>query len=229
MNKKDLLILFVVILRLITLKPDFCLALLDKPINPETLEPVGEGSAILQWEWYENEDGDTLKQFKILYKDIESTVWTPRYPIEDSGIITYNLMGLVEDTTYQWRVKAEAQDPANDSSFTDDIEFTTIQAPIPLPDENGNGRPLIPITLENPLDQDNIWDAIDAVLNFLILIAFVIAPILIIYSAFLIIFATGDAVKINKAKSIITWTLVALAIILFSKGLPSVIKEMMGG
>ena len=224
MNRKNLLILFTIILGLTTLKADFCLAL-NNPINPET-SAVGEGSAILRWEWYEN--GGTLKQFKVLYKNTESTVWTARYPIADSGIITYNLMGLVENTIYQWRVKAEAQDPANDSSFTDDVTFTTTQAPIPPP-PNGNGWWSGPIALKNPLDQDNIWDAINAVLNFLILIAFAIAPILIIYSAFLMIFATGDTVKINKAKSIITWTLVALAIILFSKGLPSVIKEMLGG
>jgi len=224
MDKKDFLILFVVVLGLTTLKPDFCLALLDMPTEVIT-SAVGEGSAILQWEWYEN--GGTLKQFKILYKDTESTVWTARYPQFATGTITYNLLGLLEATTYQWRIKAEARDPTNDSSFTNDIQFRTISPPIPPP--NGDDRPIVPITLKNPLEQDNIWDAIDAVLNFLILIAFVIAPILIIYSAFLMIFATGDAAKINKAKSIITWTLVALAIILFAKGLPLVIKEAMGG
>lgn len=223
MNKKDFLIIFTIVLGLTVLKADFCLAL----NNPQNLQSpaVGEGSAILQWEWYEN--GGTLKQFRLLYKNIDSTVWTARYPVADSGTITYNLMGLAEHTEYEWRMQAEAEDPADDSDFVDGPNFTTIQAPTPPP--NGNGGTLGPIALKNPLDQDNIWDAIDAVLNFLILIAFAIAPILIIYSAFLMIFAAGDAVKINKAKSIITWTLVALAIILFSKGLPAVIKEVMSG
>ncbi len=225
MNKKNLLILFTIILGLTILKADFCLAL-DNPGNPIP-SAVGEGSAILRWEWDKN--GGILKQFKILYKDTESTVWTARYPQFATGTITYNLMGLTENTSYQWRVKAEAQNPANDSSFVDGVPFTTILAPIPPPEENGNGWWSGPIALENPLKQDNIWDAMNALLNFLTLIAFIIAPVLIIYSALLMIFATGDAVKINKAKAIITWTLVALAIILFAKGLPLVIKEAMGG
>lgn len=224
MQKKSLIIFLIIIIGLTVLKTDFCLAKLKDPIVP-TIPPItGEGSAILKWEWYEN--GGTLKQFKVLYKETDATVWTAKYPIADAGTITYNLMGLAENTIYQWRVKAEAEDSANDSDFKDGLNFTTISADVP-PQPNGNGNGFIgPIELRNPLNQDSLWDAINAVIDFFVVLSFAIAPILIIYSASLMLFAAGDATKINRAKSIISWTLIAVAIVLFAKGLPSVIKGM---
>jgi len=234
--KKSLFIIFsIAVLALMLFGADFCLAL-NEPENLET-SFIGEGSAILRWEWppktkddeQEEDPGEgILKQFKLLYKDTESAVWTPEYPIADSGTIIYSLTGLEEDTPYQWRVKAEAQNPVNDSSFTADVEFTTTLEDTPPPDENGS-HDMIPIKLKNPLNQDTLWGAINALIDFFIVLAFAIVPILIIYSAFLMLFAGGDAVKINKGKSIILWALIALAVILFAKGLPSVIKGAFGG
>lgn len=221
--QKKFIIFLIIILGLTVLKSDVCLAKLMAPINPR-LSSIGEGSAILEWDWQEN--GGTLKQFKILYKDKSLSVWTAKYPGYAVGTVTYSLMGLQESTTYQWRVKAEAQNPANDSDFVDGPEFTTIQAEVPPIPENGDGGPL---ELRNPLKADTLWEAIDLVINFLILAAFAIAPILIIYSAFLMILSHGDAAKVNKGKSIISWTLVALAIVLFAKGLPSIVKGMFSG
>jgi len=224
MNKKNLLIFLIIVLGLSVLKSDFCLAKLNNPENLE-VSAVGEGSAILKWEWYEN--SGILKQFKVLYKDKNSTYWIPRYPDANAGIITYNLTALSENTTYQWRVSAEAENTDDYSDFVDGPDFTTTQAPAPPPPNgNGNGGIIGPIKLRNPLNQDSLWDAINAVIDFLIVLAFAIAPILIIYSASLMLFAAGDATKVNRAKSIISWTLIAVAIVLFAKGLPSVIKGM---
>jgi len=86
-----------------------------------------------------------------------------------------------------------------------------------------------PIDLINPLKATTLWEAINALINFLVLLAFAVAPILIIYAAFLILTAAGKAEQINKAKTIIFLTLIALAIILLAKGLPSIIKGAVGG
>jgi hypothetical protein len=223
--QKKFIIFLIIILGLTIFQSDVCLAKLMTPINPR-VPTIGEGSAILEWDWLEN--GGTLKQFKILYKDKSLSVWTAKYPGYAVGTITYSLMGLQESTTYQWRIKAEAENPMNDSDFIEGSEFTTIQADTPPPEENGNGTPG-PIDLRNPLDQDNLWDAINALIDFFVVLAFAIAPVLIIYSAFLMILSHGDATKINKGKSIILWTLVALAVVLFAKGLPSIVKGMFSG
>lgn len=218
MKKKLFIIFLTVILGLIFFNADFCLAKLKNPKDPLVAD-IGEGSVLLQWEW--NKNGGTLKQFKVLYKTTESTYWTAKYPTGVAGITKYILMGLNGNTEYEWRVKAEAQNPADDSNFVDGENFITKQSSVPPPDDSGY---MGPIKLKNPLDQDSLWDAINAVIDFLVITSFAIAPILIIYAALLMIFAGGDAVKINKAKSIITWTLVALAVILSAKILPSIIK-----
>ena len=221
MRKKLVIIFLAIVLGLFIFKTDFCLALNE----PENLNVpvVGEASSTLKWDWPEN--GGTLKQFKILYKSIDSIIWTARYPVAGSDTITYSLMGLSGNITYQWRVKAEAQNPINDSEFVDGPEFTTTQAPAPPPpDKNGNGNGFMDMRLKNPLRADTLWEAIDAVITFLVLASFAIAPILIIYSVFLIIFSAGDATKIKKGKDIIFWTVIAVAIILFAKGLPIIVK-----
>jgi len=126
---------------------------------------------------------------------------------------------------------AKAMQESNNSAKIPEppATFTTTQASVPPPpDEEENGG-FGPIVLKNPLNQDTLWEAINAVIDFFVLAGFAIAPILIIYAAILMIFAGGDAVKINRAKSIILWTLIALAVILFAKGLPSVIKGAFGG
>ncbi|MCP6718426.1 MAG: fibronectin type III domain-containing protein [Patescibacteria group bacterium] len=223
--KKNILVIFLtIVLGLIFFNADFCLALND----PENLnvESIDEAKATLGWDWSEN--GGTLKQFKFLYKATNSTIWTARYPVAGSGTITYDLMGLLEGTIYQWRILAQAENPANDSSLIDGPPFeTTIDSPPPpeAPEENGDDwLSLQNMELRNPLSQDSFEDALDAALNSLTLASFAIAPILIIYAAFLMIFAAGDATKIKRGKDIIFWTIIALGIILFAKGLPSIIK-----
>lgn len=224
MEKKLLIIFLTAVLGLIFFNTDFCLALND-PTNLDVYN-IGQGTATFQWD-FSGGDGE-LAKFALYFKDTDPRVdqWSVIYPEKHTRAITFR--GFDENTTYQWEIQAMATDPYYDSNFVNGPEFTTTQAPVPPPPpSNGNG--MGPITLKNPLDQESLWDAIDAVLNFLILIAFAIAPILIIYSAFLMIFAGGDAIKINKARTIISWTLIALAVILSAKVLPSVIKGAFGG
>ena len=221
MKKNLVIIFFIIVLGLMFFSADFCLAL-EKPRNLE-VSSIGQASSTLKWEWSEG-DG-TLKQFKVLDKSMGSTTWIERYPIAGVGTITYNLMGLSGGNTYNWRVKAEAKDSDNDSLYVDGPEFTTIiKAPSP-PSPKGNDDVILGImNLENPLAQDTLWGAIDAVLNFLILASFAIVPVIIIYAGFLMIFAAGDETKIKRGKDIIFWTVIAVAIILFAKGLPAIVK-----
>jgi len=95
-------------------------------------------------------------------------------------------------------------------------------------DGNG-GNGWFPIELKNPLAAKTLEEAIDALINFFFYLAFALAPLMIIYAAFLILTAGGRAEQINKGKTIILWTLIAIAIVLLAKGLPLVIKGAMGG
>jgi hypothetical protein len=134
-------------------------------------------------------------------------------------------------SAYVWRVTAyNIQGQPIDSS--PDYTFTTGQPPAPPPDGDGDGDgggDGSPIGLLNPLQCPTLACAIDAFINFLFLLAMAVAPILIVYAGFLILTAGGDATKIKKARQIILWTLVAVAVILFAKGFPALIKGALGG
>ncbi len=130
-------------------------------------------------------------------------------------------------SAYTWRVTAyNTQGQPIDSS--PDFTFTAGQPPAPPPN-GGNGGSTGPVGLTNPLQAQTLQEAIDALINFLFYLAMAVAPILIVYAGFLIITAGGDATKIKKARQIILWTLIAVAVILFAKGFPALIKGALGG
>jgi len=121
---------------------------------------------------------------------------------------------------------AECSDKAQSGACS----FITQQlAPPPGDGNGGNGGDNSPVDLTNPLQAKTLQEAIDAFVKFLFYLAMAVAPILIVYAGFLILTAGGDATKIKKARQIILWTLIAVAIILFAKGFPALIKGALGG
>ena len=192
----------------------------------------GEGYVALCWEWSGGEG--EIKQFKLLFRIAGDDTWTARYPDKnppnpaEPEKFQYNLMGLsgTPNDAYEWRIKAEAQNPENDSQFVEGVSFSLRESLV----NGGNGvNGGSVIDLINPLAADTLEDAINAFINFLFYLAMAAAPILIIYAGFLLLTAGGDPAKITRARQIITWTLVAVAIILFAKGLPALIKGAFGG
>ncbi len=133
---------------------------------------------------------------------------------------------VVPDRQHCWRIKAEGA--TEDSGWSLGPAFHTEEL-APPPDGDGNGGNGNPIGLINPLQAKTLQEAIDAFVKFLFYLAMAVAPILIVYAGFLILTAGGDATKITKARQIILWTLVAVAIILFAKGFPALIKGALGG
>jgi len=83
--------------------------------------------------------------------------------------------------------------------------------------------------IESPIAAETLEETIDALINFFFFLSFALAPLMIIYAAFLIMTAGGNATQINKGRTIILWTLAAIAIILLAKGLPAIIKGALGG
>ena len=133
-------------------------------------------------------------------------------------------------SSYTWRVIAyNALGTPIDSSA--EYTFSTEQMPAPPGPPGGSGGSVGggPFGLTNPLDADTLQEALDRFLNFLFFLAIALAPILIVYAAFLILTSGGDAAKINRGKQIILWTLIAVALVLFAKGFPALIKGAFGG
>ena len=93
----------------------------------------------------------------------------------------------------------------------------------------GNFRLAYGELIKPPIPAGSFEELINSIINFLFYLAFAVAPIMIIYAGFLMMTAGGSPEQLKRAKTIILWTLVALAIILLAKGLPSLIKGALGG
>jgi len=180
-------------------------------------------AVLLDW------NDQSVDHFELYYKSTDETNWQDKYP----SISQYQVTGLSPEKTYQWYVVGCGDPDCAVSAASPLCSFIT-EAIAPPPDGDGDGDEDgggdgSPIGLLNPLQCQTLACAIDAFINFLFLLAMAVAPILIVYASFLILTAGGDATKIKKARQIILWTLVAVAIILFAKGFPGVIKGALGG
>ena len=87
---------------------------------------------------------------------------------------------------------------------------------------------LAQITIDNPLKADTLEDLIDNIINFIFWVATALAPLLIVIAGFYFITAAGDPGRIQTAKNIILYTVIGYGIILLSKGLILVLKEVLG-
>ena len=85
------------------------------------------------------------------------------------------------------------------------------------------------VILDNPLRAESFEELIGNVLNFLVWVGFAVAPLMIIIAGFLFVTSGGDPAKITKAKNIMLYTAIGLAIILFSWGFVAVIQRVLGG
>ncbi|MDO8663705.1 MAG: hypothetical protein Q7K28_02630, partial [Candidatus Wildermuthbacteria bacterium] len=96
-------------------------------------------------------------------------------------------------------------------------------APPPPPTSGGSSE------IKSPIAAVSVDELFKTIINFLFYLSMGIAPVMIIYAAFLMLTSAGKPEQTSKAKTIILWTLVATAVILFAKGLPAVIKGALGG
>ena len=70
-----------------------------------------------------------------------------------------------------------------------------------------------------------IEDLIDKVSSWMLVIALVVAPLMILLGAFYILTAAGDKSRFAKGRAIIVWALIGLAIFLFAKAFISILKS----
>ena len=220
---------------------------LNAPTSPSVIH-VGEGSATVGWQWTPG-DG-TIIRFILSHKIAGAAEeWTKKYPSSDS--LEYMITGLNENTTYAWTIMAEAEDSSDNSDETLGPSFTTLSGgggggesavlcgnsscevgenPASCPedcmaDESGDGE--TPSTFTNPISAQNLTELFNIILNFLFGLAIFIVPVIIIYAAFLMLMGGGDPVKLAKGRMILFWTAIAFILILLSKGLPVVFKNLL--
>ena len=90
------------------------------------------------------------------------------------------------------------------------------------------GTNVFAFAIKNPLPFSDIYTLIEKITNFLIGLAIVITPIIIVYAGFLYITAAGNEEKIKTAQKVLIWALIGFAIVLIAKGVPALIKQFLG-
>ena len=88
--------------------------------------------------------------------------------------------------------------------------------------------PMGNIVICPPTKYREIGDIIEGITNWISWIIIAISPLMIGIGAFVFITAVGDPNKVAKAKKIILWSIVGLAIAVFGKGLISFIIYILG-
>lgn len=84
------------------------------------------------------------------------------------------------------------------------------------------------VEIEPPLNDKTFKDIIDSVINFIFYLGLAVTPLMIVIAGFMILTARDDAERLKKGRLIIIYTLVGLFVILFAKGLISVLNQAMG-
>lgn len=104
------------------------------------------------------------------------------------------------------------------------------EGPSPGPGITCPGAPCPPgmICIQNPLCAQTFEQLVDSIINFIFTLSLPIVPLMIIIGAFYILTSGGEEKRVATGKNIITYSLIAFAIILFAKGLVAVIKQIIG-
>ncbi|MDK2949202.1 MAG: Type secretion system pilin [Patescibacteria group bacterium] len=77
----------------------------------------------------------------------------------------------------------------------------------------------------NPIKYGTFGELFDAIIQWIIDIALVLAPLLIVYGGFLHITSAGDPAKSTQGKKVILYAAIGLIVALLARSLIGIIKE----
>jgi len=104
--------------------------------------------------------------------------------------------------------------------------------PIPSSSTPASSTPSIPqsLNITNPLRGVNdVTTLVGNIINFLIILAFPITAILIVYAGFLYITSAGNDEKVKTAQKALIWAIVGFAVVLVARSVPAIIEEFLSG
>jgi len=85
------------------------------------------------------------------------------------------------------------------------------------------------VTISSPIAATSVPALVNRITNYAFYIGIILAPLMILVGAFYFMTAAGDPNRVETGKKIIFWTIVGLAIILFSRAIISIIRSILGG
>jgi len=81
------------------------------------------------------------------------------------------------------------------------------------------------IEIKNPLGNATLYDLINRIINYIFTIALSVGAILFVLAGYRFIMAAGDPEKIMTAKKMVWWTIIGLIVIIASKGIMALMRE----
>jgi len=100
--------------------------------------------------------------------------------------------------------------------------------PTPAPTRTLNTGSQGPVEIPNPLKTNSIAELIDRIISYVIGIATVIFPLIIIFGAFQFLTAGGDMEKITTARKTLMYAIIGYILILISKGITMIVADLLG-
>jgi low temperature requirement protein LtrA len=80
--------------------------------------------------------------------------------------------------------------------------------------------------IPNPIPHENFEELVNAVLDWILNIALVLMPLLLVWGGMTFITAAGDPSKVEQAKKIIFYTIIGFFVVLLSKSLIEVLQKL---
>lgn len=93
----------------------------------------------------------------------------------------------------------------------------------------GTGSQCFAWHIPNPIKCEDIPCVIYTVADLIFYIALAIVPLMIIIGGIMFLIAAGDPQKVNKAKSLLFWSVVGLSILLLAQAIAAVVESIIGG
>jgi hypothetical protein len=84
------------------------------------------------------------------------------------------------------------------------------------------------VTFENPIQSATFQDIINRIIDFLFYLALAVAPIMVLFGGYKVLTAGESENNLGEGKKIIIYTIIGLLIVLFAKGIVSMLKGVMG-
>lgn len=95
------------------------------------------------------------------------------------------------------------------------------------PGENGGSEDSL--QLYDPLQGADFFTVLNRIIDFLLLIAWPIAIVMTIWAGFLFITAGDSEEKVKKARTMLLYIVIGIAILIFSKGIISLVTNIITG
>jgi len=81
------------------------------------------------------------------------------------------------------------------------------------------------ITIPNPIKAGSIPELIKTIVDLIFYIAVAVVPLMVVIGGIMFMMAAGEPQKVSKAKNVLLWSIVGMAVILLSRAIGALIGD----